>query len=67
MNPENVRNCYLLGLLDLYGNSTVVRNKQIEYLNQLVDLGVAGVRVDAAKHMYPEAINKTSSLFKRKS
>lgn len=24
------------------------------YLNDLVDLGVAGIRIDAAKHMWPE-------------
>ncbi len=27
-----------------------------EYLNDLIDMGVAGFRVDAAKHMWPEDI-----------
>lgn len=30
-----------------------VRQKIVEFLNHLVDLGVAGFRVDAAKHMWP--------------
>lgn len=30
----------------------------MEYLNHLVDLGVAGFRIDAAKHMYPEDLAK---------
>jgi alpha-amylase len=28
-----------------------------EYLNDLIDIGVAGFRVDAAKHMWPEDIS----------
>lgn len=54
MVPENVRNCYLSGFLDLYGSSDKVRREQTAYLNRLVDLGVAGVRIDSAKHMFPE-------------
>lgn len=30
-----------------------VRQKIVEYLNHLVSLGVAGFRIDAAKHMWP--------------
>lgn len=30
-----------------------MRQKIVEYLNHLVSLGVAGFRVDAAKHMWP--------------
>jgi len=51
---ENVRNCYLVGLTDLYGAMDPVRNSIATYLNDLVDLGVAGIRIDAAKHMWPE-------------
>lgn len=50
---ENVRNCYLVGLTDLYGALDYVRNAVAGYLNNLVDLGVAGIRIDAAKHMWP--------------
>jgi len=30
-----------------------VRGKVVEYLNRLIEIGVAGFRVDAAKHMWP--------------
>jgi glycosidase len=33
------------------------RDKVAEYLNDLIDIGVAGFRVDAAKHMWPEDIS----------
>jgi len=48
-----VRNCRLETLLDLKMESSYVRGKVISYLNRLVDIGVAGFRVDAAKHMWP--------------
>ncbi len=31
-----------------------VLQKQSQYLNRLIDIGVAGFRIDAAKHIYPE-------------
>ncbi|XP_069700677.1 alpha-amylase-like [Periplaneta americana] len=52
-DANNVRNCELNGLHDLNQGSTYVRGKMIEYLNNLVDSGIAGFRVDAAKHMWP--------------
>lgn len=30
-----------------------MRDKVAEYLNRLLEMGVAGFRVDAAKHMWP--------------
>lgn len=54
MNEQEARNCYLVGLTDLYGANTAVQSAISGYLNQLVDLGVAGVRIDAAKYMWPE-------------
>ena len=30
-----------------------MRSKIAEYLNRLVDIGVAGFRIDASKHMWP--------------
>lgn len=53
-DPYNVRNCYLVGLTDLYGATDYVRQSVAGYFNKLVDIGVAGFRVDAAKHMWPE-------------
>ncbi|XP_055312392.1 alpha-amylase 2-like [Sitodiplosis mosellana] len=60
-NANEVRNCELVGLRDLNHTNPFVREKTIEFLNHLIDLGVAGFRVDAAKHMWPhdlEAIYK---------
>ncbi|KAB0794345.1 hypothetical protein PPYR_11184 [Photinus pyralis] len=50
----NVRNCELDRLKDLNHGSNYVREKIVEFLNHLVSLGVAGFRVDAAKHMWPK-------------
>lgn len=50
---NQVRNCWLVGLPDLKGGSNWVRDKIVEFLNNLIDLGVAGFRVDAVKHMWP--------------
>lgn len=53
-NDRNqVRNCELVGLHDLNQTIEDTRNKIVNYLNALIDLGVAGFRVDAAKHMWP--------------
>ncbi|GMT10512.1 hypothetical protein PFISCL1PPCAC_1809 [Pristionchus fissidentatus] len=53
-NADNVRNCRLSGLLDLNHRSTHVRNMVNAYLTSLINIGVAGFRLDASKHMYPE-------------
>ncbi|CAG0888559.1 unnamed protein product [Cyprideis torosa] len=50
---NQVRNCYLVGLTDLYGGSDYVRQKVSDFFNHLISIGVAGFRVDAAKHMWP--------------
>ncbi|XP_010182267.1 PREDICTED: pancreatic alpha-amylase-like, partial [Mesitornis unicolor] len=48
-----VRNCRLVSLLDLALEKDYVRSKVAEYMNNLIDIGVAGFRIDAAKHMWP--------------
>ncbi|NXI16535.1 AMYP amylase, partial [Irena cyanogastra] len=48
-----VRDCRLSSLLDLALEKDYVRSKVAEYLNHLIDIGVAGFRIDAAKHMWP--------------
>lgn len=53
-NPQEYRNCNLVGLEDLNQTRDWVREKLIEHLNHLIDMGVAGFRVDAAKHMWPQ-------------
>jgi len=55
--PDHVRTCELSGLADLRTEDDAVRGKIADYLNALVDLGVAGFRVDSAKHMYPEDLD----------
>lgn len=46
-----VQNCELVDLADLATESDYVRSKIAEYMNKLLDLGVKGFRVDAAKHI----------------
>ncbi|XP_010122825.1 PREDICTED: alpha-amylase 2B-like, partial [Chlamydotis macqueenii] len=48
-----VRDCRLVGLLDLDLEKDYVRSRVAEYMNYLIDIGVAGFRIDAAKHMWP--------------
>jgi alpha-amylase len=46
-----VQNCRLVSLQDLRTGSTYVRDRIAAYLNDLLSLGVAGFRIDAAKHI----------------
>ena len=55
-NVPVVKNCYLYGLTDLDQSIEYVRNKIAAYLNVLIDYGVVGFRVDAARHMWPKDI-----------
>ena len=52
-NAEEVRNCELGDLPNLNQGTEHVRLMIVSYFDSLVDLGVAGFRVDAAKHMWP--------------
>uniref|UniRef100_A0A336MEQ5 Alpha-amylase n=1 Tax=Culicoides sonorensis TaxID=179676 RepID=A0A336MEQ5_CULSO len=53
-NASQVRNCRLVSLPDLDQSKSWVREKIVEMMNKLIKLGVAGFRVDAAKHMWPQ-------------
>ena len=55
-NRSNVVNCRLLGLPDLATQVDSVRGKLAAYLASLMNLGVDGFRIDAAKHMWPADI-----------
>ncbi|WP_456284772.1 alpha-amylase family glycosyl hydrolase [Microbacterium sp. JZ70] len=46
-----VQECNLVNLADLNTSSTYVQNTIAGYLNKLVDMGVAGFRIDAVKHI----------------
>lgn len=46
-----LQTCELLGLADLKTSSAYVRRTLTAYLDRLIDMGVAGFRLDAAKHI----------------
>lgn len=48
-----VTTCELVGLPDLKTHSPTVQEKIVSYLADLVNLGVVGFRIDAAKHIAP--------------
>lgn len=50
-NREEVQTCELVNLADLNTGSPEVQDRIAAYLNDLLSLGVAGFRIDAAKHM----------------
>lgn len=50
-NAEQVQTCELLGLSDLDQSRPQVQQRIVAYLQDLLSLGVAGFRIDAAKHM----------------
>ena len=52
-SPANVQDCELVGLADLNTRLPEVRGKIAAYLLDLSRTGVAGFRIDAAKHMQP--------------
>ena len=56
-DAANVQLCELLGLADLRTEDDAVRNRLADYLIALNAEGVAGFRVDAAKHMQPRDID----------
>lgn len=64
-DPVAVRNCELVSLRDLNQAMPHVRTKIVEFLNKLIDIGVAGFRVDAAKHMWPGDLRSIYSELKR--
>ncbi|MFF0861440.1 carbohydrate binding domain-containing protein [Nonomuraea sp. NPDC003560] len=63
-NAWRVQNCELVGLSDLNTGSDHVRDQIAAYLNKLIDLGVDGFRIDAAKHMSPDDLAAIKSRLK---
>ncbi|KAK7085110.1 alpha-amylase [Halocaridina rubra] len=53
-NLNDIRDCRYLGLLDLYTSEVPVQETISLYLNQLLDIGVAGFRIDSASYIWPE-------------
>ena len=56
-DAANVQLCELVGLADLRTEDDAVRNRLADHLISLNAEGVAGFRVDAAKHMQPRDID----------
>ena len=56
-NAVEARNCRLGGLRDLNQGKEYVRQKQADWLNKMIDIGVAGFRSDASKHQWPGDLN----------
>lgn len=64
-SAANVQDCELLGLADLNTGASAVRQKIAGYLLSLARLGVAGFRIDAAKHMQPVELDSILSIVDR--
>ena len=62
LSAANVQDCELLGLADLDTGSSSVRQKIADYLITLARLGVAGFRIDAAKHIQPVELDEILAL-----
>lgn len=52
----NVTQCDLPGLPDLDTSNPAVQDKIADYMKDLLSMGVAGFRIDAAKHIKPEEL-----------
>uniref|UniRef100_A0A6E8VQX1 Alpha-amylase n=1 Tax=Anopheles coluzzii TaxID=1518534 RepID=A0A6E8VQX1_ANOCL len=61
-NATEVRDCALNGLPDLNQTEPYVQDRIVEFMNRLIELGVAGFRMDASKHMWPEDLD---AIYKR--
>ena len=61
-SAANVQDCELFTLPDLNTGSASVRQKIANYLLTLARLGVAGFRIDAAKHIQPVELDEIMKL-----
>lgn len=57
-NATQLRNCEFKEMRDLNQSLPYVQEKQVQFLNRLVDMGVSGFRVDSAIHMWPKELKK---------
>lgn len=55
-NRSNVTQCEMPGLPDLDTSNPAVQDRIAAYLKDLLSMGVAGFRIDAAKHIKPEEL-----------
>lgn len=61
-DAADVQDCELLGLADLHTGKAAVRQRIADYLIALVRIGVAGFRLDAAKHIQPVELDSILDL-----
>lgn len=64
-SPAQVQDCELVGLSDLATGSASVQAKIVAYLADLVDIGVRGFRIDAAKHIQPVELDSIVTKLNR--
>lgn len=57
-NATRVRRCRLVGLPDLNHDLDYVKQTLIKHAQDLMDIGVSGLRLDAGKHMYVDDVNE---------
>ncbi|KAE9394319.1 glycoside hydrolase [Gymnopus androsaceus JB14] len=62
-NEEEVWTCQLDGLADLATDTEYVRGRLAEYANDLISLGVDGMRLDSAKSISPTDLANITSRF----
>lgn len=60
----NVQYCDLVGLPDLVTSSDYVQGQIASYINNLADIGVHGVRIDAAKHQDASELSGITKRFR---
>ncbi|KAF8600086.1 glycoside hydrolase [Ceratobasidium sp. AG-I] len=65
-NRNQFQNCELSNLADLNTGSDYVRSKLAEFTNDLLSLGVDGLRLDAAKHMASDDVRNIMSRLSRR-
>ncbi len=60
-----VQTCRLSSMPDLDTESPYVRGQIVSYMNDLLDLGIDGFRIDAAKHQSPQSLQAILSTVKQ--
>nr|WP_236029273.1 alpha-amylase family protein [Bifidobacterium miconisargentati] len=66
-DADNVQNCRLSGLQDLDTGQEYVRDKLADYMAGLLDMGVAGFRVDAVKHIAAKDVEAIKAKLAKKT
>jgi hypothetical protein len=65
-NKDEIQNCQLAGLADLKTESSYVQDTLVNHLNDLLSFsGVAGFRIDAAKHTQVDHLRVIASRLNR--